>query len=183
MTFRERFNQGNSQSHARNSFHALTTAVCTWTDALRKSYNTYTYILRYSEQISCLQRGRHSDSPCDFACAIQKVYITEFSMWPSKIFSSHFWDVLDWQRIYSLAQDVSQGQVQIHCRRWRLEGFAIDKVWYGSVVTWITRITIESYAGHVPIHALSATWSNFINSEWASWWNSACTSFRLKIAV
>ena len=37
-TFCERISKGNSQSHARNSFHALTTTVCAGTDALRKSY-------------------------------------------------------------------------------------------------------------------------------------------------
>ena len=36
--FRERFNKGNSQSNASNSFDALTTTVCTVTDALRKIY-------------------------------------------------------------------------------------------------------------------------------------------------
>ena len=35
MNFTERFNKGNSQSHA---FHALTTTDCTGTDALRKIY-------------------------------------------------------------------------------------------------------------------------------------------------
>ena len=38
MTFRERFHKGNSQSHASNSFHTLTTTDCTATDALRKIY-------------------------------------------------------------------------------------------------------------------------------------------------
>ena len=49
MTFRERFNKGNSQFHARNSFHALTTTVCTETDALRKSYSSKHVFISGSE--------------------------------------------------------------------------------------------------------------------------------------
>ena len=41
MTFRERINQGSSQSHARNSFAALAAVSCAATDALRKSYNSH----------------------------------------------------------------------------------------------------------------------------------------------
>ena len=38
-SFRERINQGSSQSHARNSFAALTAVSCTATDVLRQSYS------------------------------------------------------------------------------------------------------------------------------------------------
>ena len=37
MTFRERINQGSSQTHAQNSFIALAAVSCAETDVLRKS--------------------------------------------------------------------------------------------------------------------------------------------------